>query len=210
MLTINCLSKNNNRLAIIIITVQIVGGMSDPYLFNSSARNLIILWMGKCYFNYLTTCSSNNIFSLKTLNEIGNKKLLLPAFTRRNSFTKKPKYIVTIIALLISGIITAIIATNKTYPEAYGVAYSKYEGEYFDNVEGIHFASYCDVADDNNILIYNVTNFNDDIVYINTERINTIEKLRDVILIYTMIVLIIQTLSKIYINHMNIPYKERH
>lgn len=182
--TINSLNKNNERFAILFIVIQLIGGITDPYLFNSSARNLIIIWMGQCYFEWLYQSDSKNHIEISCLRKIGNISVGVPVAYNRISMNKPLIYKIAFISLIAALVTTICIVSFRTYPQGYGVGYYKFEGGFFESDENIHISTYSDVMDDKSIVIYNVSNPNDRVVYFDTKRMQTIEKCRDAVLTF--------------------------
>lgn len=184
LFTINSLNKKNERFAILFIVIQLIGGITDPYLFNSSARNLIIIWMGQCYFEWHYQSDIKKYFEIPFLKNIGDINIDVPVIHNRISLNRPLIYKMAFISLFVALITTVCIVQLRKYPQAYGVMDNKFERAYFENEEIIQTALYSDVMNDKSIVIYNVSNLNDRVVYFDTKRMQTIERCRDVVLIF--------------------------
>lgn len=183
-LVIHSLIKRNDRLAIVFIVVQLIGGLTDPYLFNSSSRNLIILWMGQYYFEWFKVDKAGLIINLSIFDKVRNKRLVIPSVVCNVTQIRRYVIKVIILSVMVASLLTAIISINKKWPVAYGVEQKKFEALFFDDEQNIKMAEYAEIAEDDSILIYNVSEPQTKVVYFNTPRMLVIEKVRYYMLLF--------------------------
>lgn len=184
MYTIWYLFKKNNKLAIIFIVVQLLGGISDPYLFNSSSRNLIILWMGQCFYDFSRKKFGNKVIRIAIFDDIRGVTITMPQIYGKWDIKRNLRYLLIIISLAVAISSSLIVNMYKKWPQAYGVAAEKSDIEWQESNGVSEQPTYGELVDREDIVIYNVHDFGEKIVVFDTPRMLAVERIRYLILVF--------------------------
>lgn len=164
------LLKQGRKLEVYIVLLLLIGGMSDPFLFNTSLKNIGLLFMGSAIYDGLYRKEGKRIMLLPTWHQFLNQyvEIRIPVWNVRNKLSGVQVFLVGIVALLASLCIMHFVHMPQIYcvagkdPIREGVA-----------IEQVYVTQ--DVLKDSSVRVYSYRDSHTPMWMVDSDRIRRIE-----------------------------------
>ena len=164
------LLKQGRKLEVYIVLLLLIGGLSDPFLFNTSLKNIGLLFLGSAIYSTLCGNEENKIVVFRKWNRFLNQyvKIKMPVWTDSIKLSGRKVVLEGIAALVVSLCIMQLIHMPKMYcvsgvdPMREGVS-----------IEEVYVTQ--EMLDDSSIRVYSYRDSQTPMWMVDSERVRVIE-----------------------------------
>lgn len=168
--------KQNRKMEMLIIVCLLLGGMTDPFLFNTSLKNIGLLFLGTVIYEKNCQSGKEKIVFLPRWNKYLNKvrELKIPYWKYEKILTMRLLVIIGVVALLAAWLVTSWI----DMPQSYYVSTMDYPA---DGVTVTSEIVTDEILQEPSVKVYNYAGDGKSMWHVNSERIRKIEYMRTMI-----------------------------